>query len=111
MIGLWIIKTKYYHCIKQQIERSDIMNKLKVKVLSKHNLTIKDISILMDCGLSKASNYRKRFIEKKKLKSDYFGITILTSEFVDFYKIDVDMIRDNYLLDKKLAGDVNAART
>lgn len=70
----------------------------KFKLLNKHDLTIKDISVLMDCGITKASRYRNKFIKDKKIKSDYFGIIILTNEFIEFYNINVDMIRENYLL-------------
>lgn len=89
------------------------MVKKKYELLTKHELTIKDIAILMDCGISKASKYRNKFIKDKKIKSDYFGITILTSEFIDFYKIDVDMINNKYILEQQLTngGEVNATRT
>lgn len=89
------------------------MVKKKYELLTKHELTIKDIAILMDCGISKAAKYRNRFIKEKNIKSDYFGITILTSEFIDFYKIDVEMISDKYILEQQLnnGGGINATST
>lgn len=81
---------------------------IKYEILTKTFLTLKDISVLMDCGLNKAGDYRKQYIKAKRLEKDYFNIMIPTSDFIKHFKIDVDMIRNNYELEQRIQGDLNA---
>lgn len=78
----------------------------KINILNKVFLSIKDISILLDCGPTKAKRYREKYITAKKIEKDYFDIVIPTVDFLKFYKIDVNLLRDNY---KMLKGEINAA--
>lgn len=70
----------------------------KFEAIKKNFLTVEDIAVLMDCGKKKASDFRKHFIVKTNQTSDYFPNIIRTSEFLDFYRIDTNLIRDNYVV-------------
>lgn len=85
----------------------------KFKVINKTILTNNDIAVLMDCGLTKATKYRKKYITARKLKKDevHNSISIKASDFIDFYNIDINLIRDNYKVLSQIRGDLNAKRT
>jgi len=85
----------------------------KFKVINKTILTNNDIAVLMDCGLSKAAKYRKKYITARKLKKDevHNTITIPASDFIEFYDIDINLIRENYVIWSQIRGDSNAKRT
>lgn len=72
----------------------------KFRIINKTNLTVSDIAKLMDCGLTKASNYRRKFIIRKGLVKDdvHISYDINTADFLEFYKIDVNLIRENFKL-------------
>lgn len=71
---------------------------LKFEVINKTYLQVKDIRILMDCSTSKASVYKKKFLmffQEKKYEPDYFKIDIPTADFIEYYNINVNLIRSN----------------
>lgn len=70
----------------------------KFNILNKAFLTLKDIAIIMECSREKARKYRTNYITKRKLNSDFFQVNISTQDFLEFYEVDVSMIRDNYIL-------------
>lgn len=81
--------------------------KKKIEILNKNFLTIRNIQILMDCGKDLARKYRDKFVEKQGIDRKYFGTRIPTNEFIEFYKLNFDLI---YTLATN-GGDSNAART
>ena len=81
----------------------------KVKRINKLWLTVEDIAVIMECGMTKASNYRKKYLEKKGTKSDYFPDKIPTVDFLKFYKVNTDILISSYdMLVKN--GDLDAKR-
>lgn len=76
----------------------------KFIVINKVFLDTKDIAVLLDCGLNKANFYKKEFIKSKNYENDHFKYNVRTSDFVKHFKIDLDIIRDNYKVVKEL-GD------
>lgn len=80
----------------------------KVKRINKLWLTVEDIAVIMECGMTKASNYRKKYLEKKGTKSDYFHDKIPTVDFLKFYKVNTDILISSYdMLVKN--GDLDAS--
>lgn len=65
-----------------------------------------DIATLLDCSVAKASYYRKRFLKQYESEVDYFTPLIPTTDFIEFYKIDLDRIRDNYKVFHEVKGDL-----
>lgn len=76
----------------------------KFIVINKVFLDTKDIAVLLDCGVSKARVYRHEFLKSKNYKEDYFKSNVPTGDFVKYFKINLDIIRDNYKVVKQL-GD------
>ena len=76
----------------------------KFAAINKTFLQVKDIAVLLDCSLSKAGYYRKKFIKRNEEELDFFKPMVRTSDFITFYKIDVERIRENYKMFFEING-------
>lgn len=70
----------------------------KFAAINKTFLQNKDIAVLMDCSETKASYYRRMFLKQYEEEKDYFAQLVPTTEFIEFYNIDMNRIRDNYIV-------------
>lgn len=76
----------------------------RFNIINKSFLTVKDIMVLMECSSTVATKYRTKFLNKYGSKDNFIQVRIPTSLFIEFYKLDVNMIRDNYVTIQKLRG-------
>ena len=68
----------------------------KFEAINRTFLELKHIGVLMDCSISKAAKYRKKFLAANRDDSDFFQPMVRTTDFIHFYKIDIDRIRENF---------------
>lgn len=81
----------------------------KFEAINKTFLQNKDIGVLMDCSESKATHYRRKFLKEYDTEKDFFTPMIPTTDFVEFYKIDLERIRDNFITIHQLLREVEVS--